>query len=72
MVPQKAEHCFQFYKLFFVDKLTPFYRFDLLLLFFQRGTILGQPEQVHDMGSTQVDYGLWLEYLGGLGSDEFW
>ncbi|XP_071797684.1 uncharacterized protein [Asterias amurensis] len=36
-----------------------------------RGTILGQPEQVHDMGSTQVDYGLWLEYLGGLGSDEF-
>ncbi|XP_038048270.1 uncharacterized protein LOC119722295 [Patiria miniata] len=35
------------------------------------GTILGQPNQVHEMGTTQVDYTIWLEYMGGLGCDEF-
>nr|XP_054762789.1 uncharacterized protein LOC129269322 [Lytechinus pictus] len=35
------------------------------------GTILGQPTQVHKIGSTQVSYSLFLEYLGEMGMSAF-
>lgn len=35
------------------------------------GTILGQPDQVIDMGRTQVTQDLFEEYLRGLGASEF-
>lgn len=35
------------------------------------GTILGQPTQVHKIGTTQVSYALYLEYLGEMGVSSF-
>ncbi|XP_071498139.1 uncharacterized protein [Diadema antillarum] len=35
------------------------------------GTILGQPTQVHRLGTTQVTYSLFLEYLGELGMSAY-
>ncbi|XP_070581111.1 uncharacterized protein [Ptychodera flava] len=35
------------------------------------GTILGQPDSVHDLGLTQVNYTLYLDYLAALRTDTF-
>ncbi|XP_077980589.1 uncharacterized protein LOC144435827 [Glandiceps talaboti] len=35
------------------------------------GTILGQPDEVHDLGLTQVNYTLFLDYLAALRSETF-
>ncbi len=46
---------------------VPFSLFSLL----QGGTILGQPDQIHHLGNTQVTYSLFLEYLGGIGAEDY-
>ncbi|XP_002741232.1 uncharacterized protein LOC100372444 [Saccoglossus kowalevskii] len=35
------------------------------------GTILGAPDTIHDLGETQVNYSLYLDYLTALGGDTF-
>ncbi|XP_072030052.1 uncharacterized protein [Amphiura filiformis] len=35
------------------------------------GTILGRPDQIHHLGNTEVTYSLFLDYLGGLGAEDY-
>ena len=65
--PVSLLKCFSLFPCLFI----PCFNLFIILVLLQGGTILGQPDQVHNLGNTEVTYQLFLDYLGGLGAEDF-